>query len=99
MRPVLGRTDRRAFMAKSRTFVALLFAALLVLAPTLANARAGGGYSLGGGGSFSSMGSLGSHTYNAPMQRSLTPQSSPYGSQSGSGYGYGASHPFLSGLA
>jgi predicted lipid-binding transport protein (Tim44 family) len=84
-------------MAKSHTLAALIVAALLVLAPTLADARAGGSYRLGGSGSFSSMGSLGSRTYTQPMQRSVTPQSSPYGGQSG--YGYGASHPFLSGLA
>ena len=87
-------------------WLALLLAAFMVLSPVLAEARAGGSYRAGGGGSFSSMGSRGSQTYNpggaAPIQRSITPQtgpSAPYGTAPGyGGYGYGGGHPFLTGL-
>src|SRR6185437_9792967 len=89
-------------------WAALLLAAIMVLSPVLAEARAGGSYRAGGGSSFSSMGSRGSQTYNpngaAPIQRSVTPQtgpSAPYGTAPGySGYGggYGYGHPFLTGL-
>lgn len=75
--------------------------AALLIAPSLADARAGSG---------SSFGSRGSRTYqynNAqPIQRSITPEPAPqyrptqpapaYGGAYGSGYN---SHPFLSGLA
>ena len=91
----------------SGRWVAILLAAFMVLTPVLAQARAGGSYRIGGGGSFSSMGSRGSQTFNfnggAPIQRSLTPRTSPsvpYGSGYG-GYGYGGygyGHPFLSGV-
>jgi predicted lipid-binding transport protein (Tim44 family) len=90
-----------------RRWAAVFLAVLLVLAPALAEARAGGSYRVGGGSSFSSMGSRGSQTFApngaAPIQRSLTPQPSPsytqpgYGGSGLGGYGYG--HPFLSGLA
>ncbi|HVA13875.1 MAG TPA: TIM44-like domain-containing protein [Stellaceae bacterium] len=94
-----------------RHWAAVLLAAIIILAPALAEARAGGGYRLGGGGgAFSSMGSRGFQTFTpngaAPIQRSLTPQtgpSAPYGGQPGyGGYGYGGygyGHPFLSGMA
>ena len=83
-----------------RSLAALCLVGALALAPSLAEARAGGSYGSGGGGSFSSQGSLGSRTYNAPMQRSLTPQSpAPSGQLPGSAYGYGNSHPFWTGLA
>lgn len=88
-----------------RGWLALLLVALMILAPSLAEARAGGSYRLGGGGSFSSMGSHGFQTYSnngaAPIQRSLTPQTAPGPAYGGSGYGYGGygyGHPFLSGL-
>lgn len=90
-----------------RGLVAILLATMMILAPALAEARAGGSYRAGGGGSFSSMGSRGSQTYNsngaAPIQRSVTPQSgpsAPYGTAPGyGGYGgYGYGHPFLTGL-
>jgi hypothetical protein len=91
-----------------RRWAAVFLAISIALAPALAEARAGGSYRLGGGGSFSSMGSRGFQTYNfngaAPIQRSITPQTgpaSPYGTQPGygyGGYGYGYGHPFLSGL-
>lgn len=91
-----------------RRCAAFLLAAMMVLAPALAEARAGGSYRLGGGSSFSSMGSRGSQTYSdsgaSPIQRSVTPQSTPsapYGAAPGyGGYygGYGYGHPFLTGL-
>lgn len=81
---------------------ALLLCATLALAPSLADARAGSTYRSGGGSSYSSQGSLGSRTYSnngaAPVQRSITPQTSPgmapYGQPS-----FGMQHPFLTGLA
>jgi predicted lipid-binding transport protein (Tim44 family) len=76
---------------------------MIVLGPSLAEARAGGSYRLGGGGSFMSQGSRGSQTFNyngaAPLQRSITPQTrptTPYGTAPS--YGYGYNHPFLTGL-
>jgi predicted lipid-binding transport protein (Tim44 family) len=85
--------------------MAVFLAIFMVLSPVLAEARAGGSYRAGGGGSFSSMGSRGSQTYNpngaAPIQRSVTPQTSPstpYGTAPGYG-GFGTRHPFLTGLA
>lgn len=88
-----------------RGWLALLLIALMMLAPSLAEARAGGGYRLGGGSSFSSMGSRGFQTFTpnsaAPIQRSLTPQTGPGSVYGGSGYGYGGygyGHPFLGGL-
>ncbi len=92
---------------KWRSWAAALLCAMLVLGPSLAEARAGGSYRLGGGSSFSSQGSRGSQTYNyngaAPIQRSITPQTqpgAPYGTTPGygSGYGYGYNHPFLTGI-
>ncbi|HEX3972628.1 MAG TPA: TIM44-like domain-containing protein [Stellaceae bacterium] len=84
--------------------MAVLLAIFMVLSPVLAEARAGGSYRVGGGSSFSSMGSRGSQTFNsngaAPIQRSVTPQtgpSAPYGTAPGYG-GYGYGHPFLTGL-
>ena len=75
-------------MARRFRPVLLLMAVLLIAAPGLAMARAGGG---------GSMGSRGGYSYSAPpstptapgggsmLNRSLTPQSPGYG---GSGYGY-----------
>jgi predicted lipid-binding transport protein (Tim44 family) len=69
-------------MVRSRFLIAGAAALVLALSPGLADARAGGG---------SSFGSRGSMTYSAPpstrtapgsaapMQRSMTPQSQPYG--------------------
>lgn len=90
-----------------RRFGSLLVAALvaipLVLAPALAEARAGGGYSFGSRGShtYSAPPSTRTAPYAAPMQRSLTPRSNPaYGNYGRQGYGssgFGRS-PFVSGL-
>jgi predicted lipid-binding transport protein (Tim44 family) len=83
----------------------LVVVAGLALAPDDAQARAGGSYYSGGGSSFTSQGSRGGRTYNynggAPVQRSLTPQQTPYyGGQPGYGYGsFAARHPFLTGIA
>ncbi|HEY3919264.1 MAG TPA: TIM44-like domain-containing protein [Stellaceae bacterium] len=86
-----------------RGWLAALLVALMILAPSLAAARAGGSYRLGGGSGFSSMGSRGFQTFGnngaAPIQRSLTPQTAPGPVYGGSGYGgYGYGHPFLSGM-
>ena len=87
-------------MNKWHALATLLLIGLLALAPSLAEARAGGSYGFGGGGSFMSQGSLGSRTYNAPMQRSLTPPSpSRAGQVPGYAPGYGSYHPFWTGLA
>jgi predicted lipid-binding transport protein (Tim44 family) len=89
-------------MSTWRTLMFALLCALLVLAPSLADARAGatarsGGSSMG----YSSQGSLGSrtntHNGGQAIERSATPQSS-----TGSPYynrpGFVQSHPFLTGL-
>lgn len=85
-------------MSQWRSLAAFLLAALIVLAPTLADARAGGSYRSGGSSSFTSQGSRGSRTYDQPMQRSITPQT-PGTTASPGGYGYGTAHPFWTGLA
>ena len=88
-----------------RIIVALLFCASLVLAPAIAEARAGGS----AGGRSSSMGSRGLRTYennNAqPLSRSMTPlpqtPAQPGFAQTGPAYGGGSffqRHPFLTGL-
>jgi predicted lipid-binding transport protein (Tim44 family) len=90
-------------MTKWRGVAWLFLALAIVVAPALAQARAGGSYGLGGGGSFMSQGSRGTHSYDLdggqPLQRSLTPQpgsgASPYGTQPG----FGPGHPFITGLA
>ncbi len=83
-----------------RTLAALLIAGLIALSPSLGEARAGGSYSFGGGSHFSSQGSLGSRTYNAPLDRSLTQRPASPQQGYGSSYGgYGTAHPFWTGLA
>ncbi|HZT52459.1 MAG TPA: hypothetical protein VFA22_11020, partial [Stellaceae bacterium] len=87
-------------MRSWRNLAALFLAAVIVLSPALADARAGGSYRSGGGSSFMSQGSRGSRTYDQPMQRSITPQApSQPGYGTGTGYGYGSAHPFWTGLA
>lgn len=93
-------TAKRNAMHRRFRLLAAVIALGLLLAPGLAEARAGSG---------SSFGSRGSMTYSAPpatrtapysaapMQRSMTPSSPSYGS-SGSGMGYGGHSSFMSGL-
>ncbi|MDB5361894.1 MAG: uncharacterized protein JWO51_3191 [Rhodospirillales bacterium] len=89
-------------MSFPRRLLASFLAAMLALAPVVADARASAS---GGGSSYSSMGSRGSRTYSAvpgaqTVQRSLTPSAGPSGSTGpaapvgpryagGSPYGYG----------
>ena len=80
----------------------LVLCIVALTAPHFADARAGGGRS---------MGSMGSHTYNsspsaAPIQRSVTPApaatpsyNSGYNTNSGYAPSFGSSHPFLTGIA
>src|SRR5262249_51597149 len=82
-----------------RSLAVALLCAWIALAPGLAEARAGGG---------SSMGSRGSRTYNynggQTVDRSVTPRPSPSAPQyaPGPSYGYGGGfmqrHPFMTGL-
>jgi predicted lipid-binding transport protein (Tim44 family) len=98
-------TERLAAMVRWRTLAVALLCAWVVLAPSLAEARAGSS------GTATSQGSRGSRTFQndgaAPMQRSLTPAPSP--SQPGIaprpaplapayGGGFMQQHPFMSGL-
>ncbi len=85
-------------MLRWQTLAALVLVVVMALAPSLADARAGGSYR-GGGGSFTSQGSRGSRTYEQPMQRSMTPQGQPTAPSAQPGFGFGGSHPFLTGLA
>jgi predicted lipid-binding transport protein (Tim44 family) len=90
---------------------ALFFAFTLVLAPTLAEARAGKSYSSGGSSSGASgMGSRGSRTFErndaAPITRSVNPNATTAARPSGVGPAAGAAqpsffqrHPLLTGLA
>jgi predicted lipid-binding transport protein (Tim44 family) len=100
-------------MTKWRSWAAALacltLSATIVLAPTLADARAGSTTRSTGGSSYSSQGSRGSRTFEpngaAPLQRSITPQqqpASPYSRPGAAPYGqpsFAQNHPFLTGLA
>lgn len=86
-----------------RNLCVLLLAGMLVLAPSLAEARAGGSTRSGGGTTYQSQGSRGSQTYTPnggqSVQRSTT---QPSTTAPGYGYGYGSfwnRHPFLTALA
>jgi len=93
-------TDKRNAMYRRFRLLAAVAVLGLLLAPGLAQARAGMG---------SSFGSRGSMTYSAPpttgtaprsaqpFQRSLSPRSPSYGNN-GYGMGYGNRSPFMSGL-
>jgi predicted lipid-binding transport protein (Tim44 family) len=85
-------------MLRWHTLAALVLVVVMALAPSLADARAGGSYR-GGGSSFTSQGSRGSRTYDQPMQRSITPQGQPASPLAQPGYGFGSAHPFMTGLA
>jgi predicted lipid-binding transport protein (Tim44 family) len=95
-------------MRRTSFFLAALAALTLALAPGLADARAGGGFSFGSRGfrTFSAPPATSSAPFGAaPMQRSLTQPASPsypatpgYG-RYGYGYGgFGGGSPFMSGL-
>jgi predicted lipid-binding transport protein (Tim44 family) len=92
-------------MRRTSFLLAVLAAVVLALAPGLADARAGGGFSFGSRGmrTFSAPPSTSTAPYAAPMQRSLTQPSAPSYSPSpaapGYGYGgFGGRSPFVSGL-
>ena len=80
--------------------VGLIAAPLIAAAPHSAEARAG--WTSRG---YSSMGSMGSQTYNYNGGSAINRSVTPYGTRSyggaygGYGYGYGGYHPFWSGLA
>ena len=91
-------------MRRTSFLFAALAALVLALAPGLADARAGGGFSFGSRGfrTFSAPPATTTAPFGgAPMQRSLTQPSSPAPATSGYGrYGYGGfgGSPFMSGL-
>ena len=94
-------------MRRTSFLLAALAAIALALAPGLADARAGGGFSFGsrGGRTFSAPPSTSTAPYAAPMQRSLTQPSAPSYTPSpvapgygGLGGGFGGRSPFMSGL-
>ena len=88
------------FTRLSRLAAAIMLLGSLTLAPAAADARAGGGFS---------MGSRGSRTYSAPaptrtspysaspMNQSMTPRGAPFGSGGGM-MGAGRGHPLVAGL-
>jgi predicted lipid-binding transport protein (Tim44 family) len=84
-----------------RALFAVMFCLTLALAPTLAEARAGGGSA---GGFSSGMGSRGSRTFEnngaAPMGRSMTTEAPSAGGSfaPGMGGGFFSRHPFMTGL-
>jgi len=93
-------------MKFDRNLIAALLALTLLLAPAMAEARAGGSMRMGGGMSYQSQGSRGSRTYNydgaQPFQRSITPNNPAQGYSPYAYYGGGTfwnRHPFLSTLA
>jgi predicted lipid-binding transport protein (Tim44 family) len=76
-------------------------AALFLLAPTIADARLGGGGSMGSRGSMSFSAPPSTRTapsYAVPLQRSMTPNSSGYAAPNYARPGYGQRSPFMSGL-
>ena len=86
-------------MSRSTSLVAALAVAALTLAPSLADARAGGGSSFGSRGSrtYSAPPSTSTAPSMAPMERSITPRTAP--SPSYGGAPYGAPAPARSGFA
>jgi len=89
-------------MIKLRKLIFALLCASIVLAPALAEARAGGTARPGGSMGYSSQGSLGSRTFNnnggQPVQRSVTPRSNPSNEPFATRPGFAQRHPFLTGL-
>jgi len=81
-----------------RALLALLFClSTMTLAPTLADARAGGSF----GGGWSGMGSRGARSFEnngaSPLSRSATPMPSTLGSGLGGG-SFFSRHPFMTGM-
>jgi predicted lipid-binding transport protein (Tim44 family) len=94
--------------AQWRVFLSLFFCLTLALAPSLAEARAGGSVSGSGKSSYSGMGSRGSRSFEnngaAPLTRSATPaphaaSPSVAGAPAAAGGSFFQRHPFLTGLA
>jgi predicted lipid-binding transport protein (Tim44 family) len=89
-------------MVRSRVLLAGVAALALALSPGLADARAGGGSSFGSRGSMTFSAPPRTNTAPnsaAPMERSMTPQSQPYGSPGFGSPAYGGrSSGFMSGL-
>ena len=73
-------------MSRSTSLLAAIAVAALTLAPSFADARAGGGSSFGsrGGRTYSAPPSTNTAPYAAPMDRTMTPRTAP--SYGGSGY-------------
>jgi predicted lipid-binding transport protein (Tim44 family) len=82
------------------SLLAMITALALVLAPGLADARAGSGSSFGSRGSqtYSAPPATGTAPYASPLQRSMTPNSPGYGSGYNGGYRGGFGGGFGSGL-
>ena len=87
-------------MSRSTSLVAALAVAALTLAPSLADARAGGGSSFGSRGSrtYSTPPSTSTAPSMAPMERSITPRTAPSPSFGGAPYAAPARSGFTSGL-
>lgn len=66
-------------MSRSTSLLAAVAVAALTLAPSVADARAGGGYSFGsrGGRTYSAPPATSTAPYAAPMDRTMTPRSAP----------------------
>lgn len=94
-------------MKKWRKLAFTLLCASIVLAPALADARAGGTARSGGNMGYSSQGSMGSRTFNdngaAPVQRSITPQTPRtqpgFNTPNAGQPSFAQNHPFLTGMA
>jgi len=88
-------------MPRARVPLAAVIALTVALLPGLADARAGGGGSFGSRGSmtYSAPPSTNTAPYSAsPMQRSMTPQSQPYGSPMSQGRSSGLMGGLMGGL-
>jgi predicted lipid-binding transport protein (Tim44 family) len=103
--PRLPRINFGGCPLRWRILFSLFFCIAVALAPSLADARAGRGFS-SGGHSFSGMGSRGSRTFEhngaGPVTRSLAPTPHAASPLAGPGFAGGSffqRHPFLTGLA
>jgi predicted lipid-binding transport protein (Tim44 family) len=97
-----GMSKGNHCMRRSGFLLAAFAAAAVALAPALADARAGGGASIGSRGfrTYSAPPATNTAPYTAaPFDRSLTPRPAPSAPGSGApAYGYGGRSPFMSGL-